>query len=138
MRYVYFTFSFLFFFVKKVFSSKKFFNIKSFFHIKTFFSANNVCFVKNTNIFSKKNFFFNLVLQQMNKHIFKPINGLNPNFIKDILSFKLNAIVRPNAILKAHKSATFEDKSLITQGPEILNALTQNIKAETSYHRYKK
>ena len=138
MRYVYFTFSFLFFFVKKVFSSKKFFNIKSFFHIKTFFSANNVCFVKNTNIFSKKIFFFNLVLQQMNKHIFKPINGLNPNFIKDILSFKLNAIVRPNAILKAHKSAMFEDKSLITQGPEILNALTQNIKAETSYHRYKK
>ena len=68
MRYIFFTFSFIFFSVKKVFFSKKIFNIKLFFHIKTFFSANNVYFVKNTNIFSKKNFFFNLVLQQMNNH----------------------------------------------------------------------
>ena len=69
MRYIFFTFSFIFFSVKKVFFSKKIFNIKLFFHIKTFFSANNVYFVKNTNIFSKKKFcFFNLVLQQMNNH----------------------------------------------------------------------
>ena len=36
---------------------KKNLNIKHFFHIKTFFSANNVYFVKNTNIFSKTIFF---------------------------------------------------------------------------------
>ena len=60
MRYIFFTFSFIFFSVKKVFFSKKIFNIKLFFHIKTFFSANNVYFVKNTNIFSKKKFFFQL------------------------------------------------------------------------------
>ena len=36
--------------------------------MKTFCSANNVYFVKNTNIFSKKKVFFNLVLQQMNNH----------------------------------------------------------------------
>ena len=56
MRYIVFTFSF-------IFCSIKIF----FFRIKTFFSVNNVYFVKSTNIFSnKKIFFFNLVLQQMN------------------------------------------------------------------------
>ena len=65
MRYIFFTFSYIFFSVKEVFFSKKFFNIKRFFHIKTFFSANNIYFVK-TNYLFKKNIFFNLVLQQMN------------------------------------------------------------------------
>ena len=56
MRYIVFTFSF-------IFCSIKIF----FFRIKTFFSVNNVYFVKSTNIFSNKIFFFfNLVLQQMN------------------------------------------------------------------------
>ena len=56
MRYIVFTFSF-------IFCSIKIF----FFCIKTFFSVNNVYFVKSTNIFSNKIFFFfNLVLQQMN------------------------------------------------------------------------
>ena len=39
--------------------------------------------------------------------VFKPINGLNPNFMKNIFSIKLNARVRPNDILKSQKSATF-------------------------------
>ena len=69
MRYIVFTFSYIFFSVKKVFSVEKIFDRKLFFYIKTFFCANNVYFVKNTNIFSKKKgFFFNLVLQQMNNH----------------------------------------------------------------------
>ena len=60
MRYIFFSFS-----VKKVFSvkKKKKININFFFHIKLLFSANNayfVYFVKNTNIFSKKKFFFQL------------------------------------------------------------------------------
>ena len=64
MRYIFFKF-----FVKKAFSlKKKKSQYKFFFHIKLFFSANNVYFVKNTNIFSKKIFFFNLALQQMNNH----------------------------------------------------------------------
>ena len=65
MRYIFFTFSFIFFSVKKFFSVKTFFTIKLFFHIKRFY----VHLVKNKTIFSKKNnFFFNLVLQQMNNH----------------------------------------------------------------------
>ena len=50
MRHIFFIFSFIFFSAKKVFFRKKNFNYKTFFHIKTFFSANNVYFVKNTNI----------------------------------------------------------------------------------------
>ena len=56
MRYILFSFS-----VKNAFSvNKKKNQYKFFFHIKLFFSANNVYFVKNTNIFSKKKFFFQL------------------------------------------------------------------------------
>ena len=84
MRYIFFTFSFIFFSVKKVFFSKKIFNIKLFFHIKTFFSANNVYFVKNTNIFSKKNFFFNLVLQQMNNHKLQTVYEIGFSIILQI------------------------------------------------------
>ena len=58
MRYIFYSFS-----VKKLFSVKKS-QYKTFFPYKTIFSTNNVYFAKNTNIFSKKKFFFfNLVLQ---------------------------------------------------------------------------
>ena len=60
MRDIYFTFSFIFFSVKNFSFSKKIFCYKIFFPLKFFFSANNVCFVKNTNIFSEKKFFFQL------------------------------------------------------------------------------
>ena len=47
-----------------------FFFIKFLFRMKMFFAANNIYFVKDTNIsLLKKKFFFALVLQQMNNHI---------------------------------------------------------------------
>ena len=68
--YIFHTFIYIFL-CKKSFSVKKFLVIKRFFHIKTFFSANNLCFGKNINIFSKKkNVFFILVLQETSNHIF--------------------------------------------------------------------
>ena len=54
MRHMFFLFS-----VKKAFSVKKN-QYNFFFLIKLFFSANNVYFVKNTSIFSKKKSFFQL------------------------------------------------------------------------------
>ena len=60
MRDICFTFSFIFFSVKNFSFSKNIFCYKIFFPLKFFFSANNVCFVKNTNIFSEKKFFFQL------------------------------------------------------------------------------
>ena len=74
----------------------------------------------------------NLVLE-----IFRKMNNLNPSFIKSIFSAKLNARVRPNDILvKTHKSANFGGKSLTSLGPEIWNALSQNIKAENSDNKF--
>ena len=78
MRYIFFTFSYIFFSVKKVCSSKKIFQQNFFFHIKTFFSAKNVYFVKSKNISQKKLLFLNLVLQQMNNHTFdNPASTIN-------------------------------------------------------------
>ena len=70
--------------------------------------------------------------------IFKTINELNPTFMKNIFSAKTNAKVRPNDILvKAHKAATYGDKSLTTLGPKIWNgALPSHIKAENSFKEY--
>ena len=70
--------------------------------------------------------------------MFKSISNLNPRFVKSIFSAKLNVRVRPNDILvKACKSATFGDKSLATLGRKIWNALSQIIKAENSYVKFK-
>ena len=60
----------IFIFTFSFFSVKKNFNINLFFHIKTIFSANVVYFVKNKYFLKKEKCFFNLVLPQMNNHIF--------------------------------------------------------------------
>ena len=65
------------------------------------------------------------------------INNLNPTFMKSIFFEKLNAKLRHDILVKAHKSVTFRDKSLATLGPNIWNALLQNIKAENSYLKFK-
>ena len=45
--------------------------------------------------------------------IFKTINNLNPIFMKNIFTPKVNAKVRPNDIIvKTRNSATYGDKSL--------------------------
>ena len=70
---IYFSYIYIYTFIynflcKKAFFSKKMFQYKTLFPNKSIFSANNVYFVKNRNIFSKKTFFFSLVLQQMSNH----------------------------------------------------------------------
>ena len=77
-------------------------------------------------------------LRNLALEMFKTINDLNPSFMRSIFSAKLNARVRPNDLLvKARKSATFGDKSLVILGPKIWNALLQNMKAENSYAKFK-
>ena len=57
--YIFYIFSYIFL-CKSVFFSKKIFRYGTVFPYKFFFSANNVYFVKNTNIFSKKTIFSQL------------------------------------------------------------------------------
>ena len=70
-------------------------------------------------------------LKKLATEIFKTDNNLNPSFMKNIFTSKENARVRPN------NSATYGDKSLMTLGPKIWNALPENIKSETSYKKFK-
>ena len=65
--------------------------------------------------------------------IFKTVNNLNPNYIKDIFTPKLHPKVRPNDILvKHHNTITYHTKSLKTLVPKICNQLPEDIKSETS------
>ena len=77
-------------------------------------------------------------LRNLATEIFKTVNNLNPSFMKNIFTSKENAKVRPNNIVvKSHNSATYGDKSLMTLGPKIWNALPEKIKSETSYKTFK-
>ena len=58
--------------------------------------------------------------------------------MKNIFTSKENARARPrNIVIKSHNPATYGDKSLITIGPKIWNALPEKIKSETSYKKVK-
>ena len=60
MRYVPFTFSFIFFSVTKVLFSKKIFQYKTFYPYKNIFFCKQCIFCKNHKYFFKNNFFFQL------------------------------------------------------------------------------
>ena len=63
-------------------------------------------------------------LRNLATKIFKIANNLNPSFLKNIFTSKENAKVRPNnLVVKSHNTATYGDKSLMTLGPKIWNAL---------------
>ena len=66
--------------------------------------------------------------------MFKTINDLNPAFMKDIYTFKVNPKVRPNNIIVTrHNTTKYGTKSLTTLGPQIWNTLPENIKSGTCY-----
>ena len=69
---------------------------------------------------------------------FKTVSNLNPNYIRDIFTLKLDAKVRPNDILvKHHNAITYCVKNLKTLGPETWNQLSGNIQSETPYTNFK-
>ena len=77
-------------------------------------------------------------LRNLATEIFKTVDNHNPSFMKNIFTSKENAKVCPNNIVvKSHNSATYGDKSLMTLGPKIWNALPEKIKSETSYKKFK-
>ena len=74
--------------------------------------------------------------------IFKIVNNLNPNFMKDIFIPKLHPKVRPKVrpsgiLVKRHNTITYGTKSLKTLGPKIWNQLPEDLKSETSYIKFK-
>ena len=78
-------------------------------------------------------------LRVLTTELFKTVNNLNPNCMKDILTPKLDPKVRPNDILvKHHNTIRYGTKSLNTWGPKIWDQLTEDIKSDTSYTKFKK
>ena len=70
--------------------------------------------------------------------IFKTVNNLNSNYMKDIFTPKLHLKVRPNDILIKHcNTITYDIKSLKAIGPKIWNQVPEDIKSETSYTKFK-
>ena len=77
-------------------------------------------------------------IKQLAIEIFKTVNNLNPDFMKNIFTSKQNARVRPHdLVVRSHNTATYGDKSLKTLRPKIWNALPTEIKHETSLRRFK-
>ena len=77
-------------------------------------------------------------LRNLVTEIFKIVDNLNPSFMKNILVSKETARVRSHNIsVKSHNSVTYGDKSLMTVGPKIWNALPEKNKSETSYKKFK-
>ena len=71
-------------------------------------------------------------VNQLAIEIFKTINNLNPDFMKNIFTSKQNACVRPlDLLVRSHKTPTYSNKSLTILGPKIWNALPIEIKRET-------
>ena len=71
--------------------------------------------------------------------MFKTVNNLNPNCMKDIFTAKLHPKVRPNDILvKHHNTIRCGTKSLNAWGPKIWDQLPEDIKSDTFYTKFKK
>ena len=50
---------------------------------------------------------------------------------------KMQECALNNIVVKSHNSATYGDKSLMTLGPKIWNALPEKFKSETSFKKFK-
>ena len=70
--------------------------------------------------------------------IFKTLNNLNPNYMKEIFPKSTNLIHRP-LYIKINQSNTtkFGINSLRILGPHIWNSLPKDIKEETNYEKFK-
>ena len=78
-------------------------------------------------------------IKQLAIEIFKTVNNLNPDFMKNIFTIKQNDWVCPHDLrFRSHDTATYGDKSLKILGPKIWNALATEIKRETSLSKFKK
>ena len=68
-------------------------------------------------------------LRTLATEIFKAINNINPSYMKNILTPKTNAKIRPHDIIvRHHNTATYGDKSLTDLRSEIWKKLPTNVK----------
>ena len=73
-------------------------------------------------------------IKQLDIEIFKTVNNLNPDFMKNIFTSKtiLEYVHTIMSEVTSHNTMTYGDKSFKILGPKIWNALPTEIKRETS------
>ena len=70
--------------------------------------------------------------------IFKTLNHLKPEYIKEIFHKNANLTHRPfNIKVNQNNTTKFGNKSLRSLGPHIWNSLPKQIKEETDYNKFK-
>ena len=77
-------------------------------------------------------------LRTLALEIFKKLNDLNPAFMNNIFAKREVSKRRKNNLDKPNQNTVkFGDKSIRNLGPHIWNGLPEEIKNETSYHKFK-
>ena len=74
--------------------------------------------------------------------IYKTINNLNPNFMRDLFSWtEANRLVREKNVINlnilVHNQVTFGSKSLRVFGPKVWNSLPYHIKSSENLESFK-
>ena len=78
-------------------------------------------------------------IQTVALEIFKTLNNLNPNFMKDIFYFSpYNTHKKYDIFVNSRNTSSYGDKSLRALGPHIWNSLPENIKSTNSIFVFKK
>ena len=69
--------------------------------------------------------------------VFKTINNLNPDYMKDIFIKNVRRGGSNKLYVQSHRAKTYGEKSLKTLGPKIWNDLPEDIRTATSLSRFK-
>ena len=78
-------------------------------------------------------------LRTLGIEIFKTLNDLNPQFMKDVFQRTKWLTHKPlNLKVNSHNTVKYGDKSLATLGPHIWNSLPDKVKIETDLSSFKK
>ena len=77
-------------------------------------------------------------LRKLALEIFKTLNNLNPEYMKEIFYKTTNLTHRPfNIKVNQNNTTKYGNKSLRSLGPHIWNSLPKQIKEETNYNKFK-
>ena len=76
-------------------------------------------------------------LRTLATEVFKTINNLNPDYMKEIFITNVKRSGSNKLYVQSHQAKTYGEKSLKTLGPKIWNDLPENIRSATSLSRFK-
>ena len=77
-------------------------------------------------------------LRNLALEIFKTLNHLNPEYMKEFFYKTTNLTDRPfNVIFNQHNTTKYDNKSLGSLGPHIWKSLPNQVKEETDYNKFK-